>query len=351
MTTVPVEFIGTITAQESPDIEPAGGSGLDLAYLRRLTRAHEKAGFDRVLVPFVASAPDTFLVAHYAASHSEHLEFALAHRAGFTAPTVAARALATLDQMTSGRIALHLVTGGSDAGQRRDGDYEGKSARYRRTAEYVGILKKLWAATGPIDHSGEFYKFENTWSKLRPVNGAMPVYFGGASDDAHKVAAEHADIAVLWGEPLAETAEQIAAIKAEAARYGRAGHIRFALAVRPILAPTDYEAWARARRVLAALAKAPARQGHQRSTGFSRLRAIAEAGDVHDSALWAAPARLPGARGNATALVGSPDTVLAALKNYVDIGITGFVINGYDPVNDALDYGKYLIPEINRGHQ
>ncbi len=344
---MPVEFIGTITTQESSDIEPTGGSVLDLAYLRRITRAHERAGFERVLVPFVATLPDTFLVAHYAANHSKTLGFALAHRAGFFAPTVAARALATLDQMTSGRIALHLVTGGSDAGQRRDGDYVDKSARYRRSAEYAAVLKKLWAATGPIDHSGEFYKFENAWSQLRPVGGIMPVYFGGASGDAHKVAAEHADVAVLWGEPLAGTAEQIAAIRAEAVRHGRADQVRFALAVRPILARTDADAWARAKRILAAMAAAPTRPGGQRSAGFTRLRAVAEAGDVYDRALWTAPARLPGARGNATALVGSPDTVVAALEDYLNIGISGFVINGYDPIKDALDYGKYLIPRMN----
>jgi alkanesulfonate monooxygenase len=345
---VPVDFIGTITTQDSPEVDPASGSVLDLTYLRDLTQAHEHAAFDGVLVPFVATLPDTFLVAHYAANHTQRLRFALAHRAGFTAPTVAARALATLDQMTAGRVALHLVTGGSDATQRRDGDYVPKAARYRRTAEYAGILKALWSASGPIDHHGEFYQFEGAWSRIRPVGDGMPIYFGGASPDAHRVAGRYADVAVVWGEPLAGAAEQIAAIRKTAATHGRDDHIRFALAVRPILGRTDAEAWTRARQILAQLTSAPpGRQGYsQHSAGFLRLLTAAEAAEVHDRALWTAPALLPGAHGNATALVGSPDTVVAALLDYVSIGITCFVINGYEPLRDVHEYGKYLIPAV-----
>jgi alkanesulfonate monooxygenase len=74
--------------------------------------------------------------------------------------------------------------------------------------------------------------------------------------------------------------------------------------------------------------------------------AAAEAREVHDRALWTAPARVPGAHGNATALVGSPETVVSSLLAYVAVGISGFVINGYDPIKDVLDYGRHLIPAV-----
>ena len=41
------------------------------------------------------------------------------------APTLAARQLATLDQLSGGRISLHMISGGSDEEQRRDGDWLG----------------------------------------------------------------------------------------------------------------------------------------------------------------------------------------------------------------------------------
>ena len=342
-----IEFVGTITTQHSLHVDPSQGSVLDLGYLRRITIAHEEAGFNKVLVPFVHTLPDTFLVAQYAANHTTSLEFVLAHRAGFVAPTLAARAFATLDHMTAGRIALHLVTGGSDASQRRDGDYLDKAGRYRRSAEYLEILEELWQAGEPISHAGEFYRFEDAWSLLRPVDGRLEVYFGGASTDAQQVAAAHADTMILWGEPLAGVKEQIAAIQGQAARIGRIKPIRFFLAVRPILAETDEQAWSQAYKILELLmADGTGSVVHQPSAGFTRLLAAAAAKDIHDRALWTAPARVPGAHGNATALVGSPETVVSALMDYVRVGITGFVINGYNPVHDAVDYGRHIIPDV-----
>jgi alkanesulfonate monooxygenase len=83
--------------------------------VRRFARAHEDAGFDRVLIGYSSSRPDGTQVAAYAAAHTERLSFLVAHRPGFVAPTLAARTFATLDQFTGGRIAVHILTGGSDA--------------------------------------------------------------------------------------------------------------------------------------------------------------------------------------------------------------------------------------------
>jgi len=43
--------------------------------------------------------------------------------------------------------------------------------------------------------------------------------------------------------------------------------------------------------------------------------------------------RRDGAPGNTTALVGTPETVAAALLDYVDIGVTTVLIRGYDPTD------------------
>ena len=53
-----------------------------------------------------------------------------------------------------------------------------------------------------------------------------------------------------------------------------------------------------------------------------------------------------GAGGNSTALVGTPDTVARALLDYVDIGVSTLLIRGYDPLEDATDYGRELIPLV-----
>jgi hypothetical protein len=60
--------------------------------------------------------------------------------------------------------------------------------------------------------------------------------------------------------------------------------------------------------------------------------------------LWTAVAEATGARGNTTALVGTPEQVADALLDYYDLGITTFLIRGFDPWEDAIAYGKSLLP-------
>src|SRR5450432_3266512 len=123
---MPVEFIGMIGTRDESEIRRSSGPVVDRDYVRRFARAHEDAGFDRVLIGYASSHPDGTQVAAYAAAHSERLGFLVAHRPGFVAPTLAARQFTTLDQFSDGRIAVHIITGGHDAEQRRDGDFLAK---------------------------------------------------------------------------------------------------------------------------------------------------------------------------------------------------------------------------------
>ncbi len=80
--------------------------------------------------------------------------------------------------------------------------------------------------------------------------------------------------------------------------------------------------------------------------GSQRLLAAAAKGELHDRALWTPLAAATGAAGNSTALVGTPDTVAQALLDYVGIGVSTLLIRGYDPYDDAIDYGRYLLPLV-----
>ena len=53
-----------------------------------------------------------------------------------------------------------------------------------------------------------------------------------------------------------------------------------------------------------------------------------------------------GAAGNSTALVGTPDQVAEALLDYYDLGVRTFLIRGFDPLPDALSYGRDLLPRV-----
>ena len=344
-----VEFIGMIATRKASEIHAATGPVIDRNYVRSFAQAHEQAGFDRILVAHHSTGPDAFLVVSHAASVTERLGFMLAHRPGFVEPTLAARSLATLDQFTDGRLAVHIISGGDDVEQRRDGDFLSHDERYARTDEYVDLLRRIWTGDSPFDHTGTYYRFEGGFSEVKPLQKPhIPIYFGGASAPAIDVAGRHADIYALWGESHDQVREQVARVRASAARYGR--QIRFSVSFRPILAETEAAAWARAEDVLERTRALRAAQGLQgpgdpkQSEGARRLLAAAEQGDRVDKRLWTAIARETGARSNSTALVGTPEQVADALVDYWDLGVSTFLIRGFDPLEDATDYGRALIP-------
>ena len=357
---MPVEFIGMISTRDQSETRRASGPVIDRDYLRRFARAHEDAGFDRVLIGYGSSQPDGIQVAAYAASQTDRLGFLVAHRPGFVFPTLAARTFATLDQFAGGRIAVHIITGGSDAEQRRDGDFLDKDSRYARTDEYLDILKRAWTSDGPFNYDGHYYQLEDFYADIRsPQRPRIPLYFGGSSDAAYRVGGKHADVFALWGEPLAETAEQIASVRQSAVASGRSDGLGISVSFRPILGPTEDLAWERAHQILETTQRNMSSFGSQwrrpsfglggsgpQNVGSQRLLAAAAKGEIHDRALWTPLAAATGAAGNSTALVGTPETVAQALLDYVDIGVTTLLIRGYDPYDDAIDYGRHLFPLV-----
>jgi alkanesulfonate monooxygenase len=351
---MPVDFIGLIATQEASESKPPVGPLVQPDYTARIARAHEDAGFDQVLIGYSSAYPDTIQVAAYAAARTERLTYLIAHRPGFVAPTLAARTFATLDQLSGGRITINVITGGHDVEQRRDGDYLAKDDRYARSDEYLTILRRAWESSTPFSHEGRFYRFCDFVSQVHPVNGTIGIYFSGSSPAANAVGVKHADVYMFWGEPLAQTAEQIALVKAAAAAAGRPAP-RFSVSFRPILGATEDLAWERAHGILGKIQGGDALsekffrnrdRDNPANVGSQRLLAAAAQSDRHDRALWTATAKASGAAGNSTALVGTPDTVAQALLDYHDLGVTTFLIRGYDPLDDAIDYGRELIPTV-----
>ena len=344
---MPVEMIGWIAPRVSSELIPPSGLPFDANVIAETARIHERAGFDRVLIGYFSDAPDGFLVGAHAASVTERLGFLLAHRPGFVAPPVAARKLATLDQLSDGRLAVHIIAGGSDADQAKDGDWTDHDARYRRSTEYVSLLRRTWTAPAPFDHEGEFYRTRGTYSETRcRQQPHIPIYGGGGSEAAIRSLAPHVDVYMLWGEPLKDTALFIDRVRKEAVLYRRKP--TFSLSTRPILAATEGEAWDRARAILDRVlinrggAAAPKRQ----NAGSNRLLQAAAEAEVHDTCLWTSLAVATGAQGNSTALVGTPETVAKAMLEYYKLGATSLLIRGYDPRPDAIQYGEELIPRV-----
>ncbi|MEH3107896.1 MAG: LLM class flavin-dependent oxidoreductase, partial [Sphingomonas fennica] len=169
------------------------------------------------------------------------------------------------------------------------------------------------------------------------------------SDEAIDVAGRHAEVYATWGETLDATRETIARVRASAARYGR--NPGFSLSLRPVIADTEEAAWkkaadieeqVRANRVAAGLPIA----GHEPPNDGARRLLRTAAQIRQDKRLWTGVAALTGAAGNSTGLVGTPEQVAEAMLDYYDLGVDHFLIRGFDPLGDAVDYGRDLIPLV-----
>ena len=346
-----IEFIGFISNNNSSEIIVRNGPVLDPSHIETVAKAHENAGFDRALLAFHSTSPDSLQVAQHVLGVTQRLNVLIAQRPGFTAPTLLARQFAVLDQFSRGRVALHVITGGNATELKQDGNtIDDKDERYARTSEFLDVVRAEWTSEKPFSYSGKYYQVENGFAQVKPYRPeGIRIYFGGASDAAIEVAGKHADTFALWGESYAQVREQTARVRAAAARHGRPAP-RFSLSVRPIIADTEEHAWAKAQAILERATALQDKTGYRKpadghaTAGARRLLAIAEQGSRVDKRLWTEIAKLTGANSNTTALVGTPAQVAEVFCDYYDLGISHFLIRGFDPLIDAIDYGRELIP-------
>ena len=369
------EIKGPLT--DGPVVDWMDGPVIDPGYLADISRAHDEADFDRVLVGYGAVAPEAWMVAASVLASTSRLGVLVAHRPGFVQPVLLARMAATLDHLSGGgRVAIHFITGGDEADQRREGDFVPHDTRYRRTGETMSLVRRAFSEDAPFDFDGEFFHYEAAFSSVKPVTpGGIPLYFAGASPPAIAVGAANADVYAFWGEPREAVAARMASIGEAATAVGRT--LRYSLSLRPIIADTEEEAWEKAEwiaektaeRIALAKERMTGRQdtyeglggarnatfsvdrdtGGTTSVGRKRLIAMSSDRDVYDERLWMKVANLTGAAGNSTALVGTPEQVAEAMLRYYDLGITTFLLKGFDPLADVIDFGKELLPRVRQG--
>ena len=247
-------------------------------------------------------------------------------------------------------MAVHIITGGADEEMARDGDTSTKAERYARTDEYLTVLRQEWNAAAPFDHDGKFYRIRAGFSAVKPTD--LPVFFGGSSDEAIEVSGRHADVYALWGETQAQVRETVSRVRAAAARHNR--RPGFSLSLRPIIADTEEAAWQHAAEIVERVRDLRASAGAKLAghappnAGSQRLLDAAALGYRVDKRLWTGLAAVGGAAGNSTGLVGTPEQVADAMLDYYDLGIDHFLIRGFEPLDDAIAYGREIIPRVRQ---
>jgi len=328
-----------------------GARVVDLAYLRQIAQAADTLGYAGVLIPTGKTCEDSWVVASSLIQTTENLRFLVAVRPGLTTPTVAARMAATLDRFSDGRLLINVVAGGDPVELAGDGLFLEHDERYALTAEFLKVWQGLMAGE-TVDFHGEYIRVENAKLAFPPAQTpSPPLYFGGSSPAAHELAAQYIDHYLSWGEPVQAVANKIADVKARAKLHGRV--ISYGLRINIIVRETEAEAWQAAGELIRYVADdaiAAALQAYQRSDSEGQRRMA----ELHKGSrknleiapnLWAGIGLVRGGAG--TALVGDPQSIVARLQEYRDIGVDTFVLSGYPHLEEAYRVAELLFPLLS----
>ena len=317
-------------------------------HCRNIVLTAEKGGFDNVLLPSgYQLGLDTTVFAAAIAPFLNRMRLLMATRIGEDWPPQLARRIATLDRILGGRLTVNIIS--SDIpGETLDG-----GPRYARTVEVMKILKTMLAGKH-LSHHGEFYQLELDPPRMATVSGKCPpLYFGGLSPVAREAAAEACDVYLMWPDTIDKVRENIADLRARAAKYGRT--LRFGYRAHVIVRDSESEARAYADRLVSKLDDEKGRAIREKSLdaknfGVQRqaeLRGAADGDGFVEDHLWSGIGRARSGCG--AAIVGDPDQVLAKLQAYQAEGIEAFILSGYPHAAEADLFARHVLPRMAHG--
>lgn len=326
----------------------------DFHYLKQIAQAADRLGYGGALIPVGSHCDEPWIVAAALAPHTERLRFLAALRPGLGSPTHFARQAAAIDRISNGRFLVNLVAGGDSKELAGDGIFLNHDERYAQASEFLTVFNRLLAGES-VDFEGRYLKVRGARQLFPPAQHRVPIWFGGSSEPALDLAAEQTDVYLTWGEPLAQVAEKLDAVRARAAARGR--KVRFGLRIHLIVRETDSEAWSVANKLIANLSDEAIAAAQRKfatesdSVGQHRMTALHRGGkrDKLEIApnLWAGIGLVR--RGAGTALVGDPKTVAARLREYQALGIDTMIASGYPHLEEAYKVAELLFPELGIG--
>jgi alkanesulfonate monooxygenase len=335
-----------------------GGRSCNFSYLKQIAQAVDRLGFTGALLPTGRSCEDAWVVASSLMAVTEKMRFLVAIRPGLMSPGVAARMAATFDRLSNGRLLINVVTGGDPVELAGDGVHLGHDARYELTDEFLTVWREMLEASNStngreqeVNFSGEYLQIKGGKLLFPPVQTPHPpLWFGGSSPIAQQIAAKHIDVYLTWGEPPQQVAQKIEAVKKLAAEQGRT--VRFGIRLHVIVRETESEAWEDANRLIqyvdedaiAAAQKAYARMDSEGQRRMTELHTGSREALEISPNLWAGIGLVRGGAG--TALVGDPDTVVARMLEYSELGIETFIFSGYPHLEEAYRVAELLFPRL-----
>ena len=264
--------------------------------------------------------------------------FATIHTA-FNHPLVAAKEMATVDQIGKGRAGLNIVAGwnkpeydamGIDLPQDHDD-------RYAYAQEWWEIVRRLWTEPGRYDIEGRFWQLEGVESMPKPFDGLLPILNAGSSTQGRDFAARNSNVVFTVVGGPDDGAGVVETVQGERTRE-----------LRP-----------RGRRVHALVLRVPRDEGRgggvpplvcgrERRLGRGRQPDALQglyAQSFSEEMLAMFRGRFAGGHG-VCPLIGSPDDVAAEIKRFWDAGFGGMTLSFVDYVGELEYFAQEVLPRL-----
>ncbi|VGO08254.1 Coenzyme F420-dependent N5,N10-methylene tetrahydromethanopterin reductase and related flavin-dependent oxidoreductases; sulfonate monooxygenase [plant metagenome] len=234
-------------------------TGGDFAANLRYARLAEQHGFAYTLLAtrFVSSLEgnegtyDSIVMAGALAAGTERIVPISAVATGLAHPAIVAKQLITLDEISQGRAAINIVSGWlKDEYLSLGQHWLDHDERYRRSEEFITVLRALWSDAPRVKHAGFFYRLDDVDFRPKPLRaGGIPIFQGGNSTAARQMAGRLSDFYFMNGAPLPSLVEHMASVDAYAAQAGR--RLRHAVNAFVIVRDTTEQAYDVLREIIA----------------------------------------------------------------------------------------------------
>lgn len=381
----------------------------ELSYYRQLAEAAEAARMDAIFVADHVAMWDTYEsnIAHYAnarlepvtmlaalAAVTQHVGLIVTASASYSEPYNIARAFASLDHLSGGRFGWNVVTSGMNEEAMnfgRDANIEHKF-RYERAEEFLDVTKALWDSIEDeallfdkgsgrfadptrihrLNHAGQHFRVRGPLNVPRPPQGYPIIVQAGSSEDGKRLAAMHADLNFALVRTIEEGRRYRKDFDERLQRIGRQpSDLKILPGILPIVAKSKSEAEEK-REFLETLV--PDRVGVDlvsswcgldlsaypingplpplpdvstydgQRTNLERLRAFAE-----EKLTIREIARRISNAGTGPVMAGTPTEIADEMEAWYTAGAAdGFNLMFPLLPDDLLDFGKLVIPELQR---
>jgi alkanesulfonate monooxygenase len=320
-------------------------------YLQQIAQAVDNLGYTGALLPTGTACEDAWITAAAFISVTKQMKFLVAIRPGIISPGAAARMAATFDRISQGRLLINIVTGGDPVQLAGDGLHLSHDDRYDLTDEFLSVWRGIVSGE-TVNFQGKYLDIKGGKLLFPPIQRPYPpLWFGGSSAAAKRVAAKHIDVYLTWGEPPEQVGQKIAEVRRLAAEQGRT--VRFGIRLHVIVRETESAAWDAANELIKyvdeeAIATAQKDLASSDSEGQKRMSQLHH--NRSRQALEISPNLWTGIGlvrcGAGTALVGDPDTIIARMLEYQELGIETFIFSGYPHLEEAYRTAELLFPHL-----